>query len=188
MDLSDFLYQLNTNWKALLPNLIKEAKKAFETKILIDFKNQSFLNLNEVPNSFGIYLIEVFPKENFSGSDFLKNWKSYQGIDKIKCPNISSSFNTKENVKNKWNNFYIGKSENLKKRVNEHCFHELNCTTYSLKLKTRSELIETCNFSLAYYELKNIDPFLNNKEIVQFVITNLERELRKEIKPWVGKQ
>lgn len=187
MNLSDFLYQLNTNWKSLLPTLILEAKKSFKSKVPVDFNNQSFLD--KIPNTFGLYLFEVFPKNDFSKVYFLNNWKSYKDVNNIKCPTITSTFKDFDvNLRSEWNSFYIGKSENLRTRVKEHCFHELNCSTYSLKLKRRDELIDTCNFSLSYYDLKDIEPFLKNKEILQFVITNLERELRKEIKPWVGKQ
>ncbi|WGH74802.1 hypothetical protein P8625_12010 [Tenacibaculum tangerinum] len=183
MTLPSFLNTLRSNWEILLPQLVKEAKKSFKNKIEIDFEDDSFLH--KIPSSFGVYIFEILPNENFSKELFSKKWKSYKNI---KCPNISSSFHKNKDIHNQWNNFYMGKSENLRKRIKEHCFHDFPKTTYGLKLKDRHELKKNSTFSVAYYELKEMDSFLENKEILQFVITNLERSLRNEFQLWVGKQ
>lgn len=74
---------------------------------------------------------------------------------------------------NRWHPFYNGKSEKLSDRINEHCFQDFDKTTYGLKLKHRSSLLENVKIRFSYFTVTQ-DKTLDK-------MTNLEREIRNEI-------
>lgn len=160
--------------------LIKDSKQSFKNSQLIDFESGKIT----APNSFGIYFIEIYPQKDFDFQVFEDNWKS----NIIKTPNIIKNRIT-DKSNEKWYPFYIGKSEKLYSRINEHCFHQANKTTYGLKLGCRTELLKQAQFRFSFYEVANRSPEnVKLKSALQFIITNLEKELRDELKPWIGKQ
>jgi len=87
-----------------------------------------------------------------------------------------------------WHPFYLGKAENIHKRINEHCLQEKHKKTFSLKLKHRQYLLENSKLSVSAFTLNNLELKFNDKSALQFVLTNLEKEMRKKINPWIGKQ
>ena len=181
MKINTFIKNTQNEWKNILPSIKQNALKILDDEFIeIDFSKNEIEN---IPMDFGVYLIKIYPMKQFDFIGFKKEWKSDKSI--IKTPNISSSrihFDGKE----KWYPFYIGKSEKLSKRINEHCFQDRDKTTYGLKLKNRNSLLENAKFGFSYYRVTQ-DKTLD-KNVIQFVMTNLEREIRNEINPWVGKQ
>lgn len=181
-----FIENVKNEWDKLLPELLKSAKKELEENVFeIDFNYGVIPKLPE-KLGFGVYLFKIIPSKEFDSGEFLKNWKSK--YVPIKTPNISKSrFDAKDDSRDVFD-FYIGKSEKLDYRIKEHCFQDKNKTTYGLKLAHRNKLLKSAKFLVSYFEVK--EPKINkeDKDILQFIITNLEKELRREFNPWVGKQ
>ncbi len=186
MKLKHFLNQFEEKWDNFLPYLTLEAENSFRiTRRKIDFGSPN--SLDYIPNDHGIYVIELLPKASFSRKKFVSDWDSFN--KEVKSPTIIfSRFNTAQKNKDETFYFYLGKTEKLKTRLKQHCFHDINKKTYSLKLKSREHLIKSSDFFISYYELKHDNISHKEKGIMQFVITNLEKEFRKRFVPWVGKQ
>lgn len=180
MDVKKFLEELSNNWDSLLPSLKQKALQDFNIEKKINFKEKK---VEGIPNTFGVYLFKIEPAKDFDINKFNKHWKTNKTI---KCPNIiKSNCNTK--AKKSPFNLYLGKSEKLSSRIHEHCFHDKKKTTYGLKLAHRKELLKS-KITVSYFALDDISDYTENKEVLQFIITNLEKSLRKELKPWIGKQ
>jgi len=179
MTTDQFIKRLENDWKLILPEIESEAINTLTTNE-IDFSTPL---IDNIPNDFGVYLFQFYPNEQFDINDFKKNWKSHDSP--IHAPIISKSRIQFDNHK-KWYPFYIGKTEKLSNRINEHCFQESAKTTYGLKLSHRKELILNAKFCFSYFRIT--DDKTLNKNAIQFVMTNLEREIRNKIKPWIGKQ
>ena len=140
--------------------------------------------LLDIQNSFGIYAFFIKPKvKNGTIQELEKIWNS-EGFDKF--PKIIKKRYSTENGLDGWYNFYIGKSEKLQRRIFEHCDHHAKHPTYGLKLKERKEFLNNNEIQIGYWLLPEMPDA--DKKIKQFIITNLERALREEMQPWVGKQ
>lgn len=179
-----FLKELTLLWGDSKEKLIKEAKEELMSQQnQIDFSKEA---IKEIPISFGIYLFQVKPVKEVTLEDLLEIWEDdNRKLGKTPKP-IKSRF--VYNKEEQYQPFYLGKAENLSKRINEHCFQESHKTTYGLKLKWRERLRNEMEINYNYYPIPfDSDSVVGNSPI-QFLITNLESEIRKEIKPWVGKQ
>ncbi len=140
----------------------------------------------EIKNQFGVYCFFIRLKTNktLNKDKFEKEWNNE---DFIKYPQIiKDRYNFSELNNKTFIPFYIGKSEELGKRIFQHINHSPQITTYSLKLKEREFLKETLDIRVSWWKLPKIDT--DDKSIKQFIITRIESQLRKELKPWVGKQ
>jgi hypothetical protein len=178
-----FIKGLQEDWAVIMPKVKKEAIKVLTTKFVeIDFKKG---HLEDIPNDFGIYLFQIYPSKNFDFDGFRQNWRTKKPPDY--SPNISKS-RIEFNAPEVWKSFYIGKAEKLSNRINEHCFQEKEKTTYGLKLMHRTELLGQAKFRYSYYKITDDKELHKDKHAIQFVMTNLEREIRNEINPWIGKQ
>ena len=136
MDVEIFLNQISKSWDSLLPSLKKEALESFRnTEKKIDFNLKKIEN---IPNTFGIYLFKLELDDKFDTVYFKENWRFKK---EVKCPNINE-LNYDKEAKRKFVNLYIGKSETLSTRINNHCYHDFKKKTYGLKLAGRTELIK----------------------------------------------
>lgn len=184
--IENFLESTSTNWQKMLPSLLVKA----QTELSENFCKVNFDKnfVHGLPDSleYGIYLFRIKRKEGFCPIEFQKQWKSTQLPRKV--PSISLKRFEKRNDVDKGFYFYIGKSEKLTSRIKEHCFLKTDSSTYSLKLKYQKYLLQFVDVYVSYFEItnKNIDDL--DKPIIQFIITNLEKELRERYNPWVGKQ
>jgi hypothetical protein len=80
---------------------------------------------------------------------------------------------------------YLGKTEKLQTRLDNHINGKRDSKTYSLKLKLRNN-IDLKHIQMAYYEIgfdNEISP-----EIKQLYLKTLEQKLREELNPLVGKR
>lgn len=80
---------------------------------------------------------------------------------------------------------YLGKTEKLQTRLDNHINGKRDSKTYSLKLKQRKN-IDLKHIHLAYYEVRfdnEISP-----EIKQLYLRTLEQKLREQLNPLVGKK
>lgn len=185
--LKDFIKNVNSNWEILKVELEKTILENFNrginTKKIIFYPETK---IETLANTFGIYFFEIKPKESFNLIEFQKNWKINTDDCPKYCPNLIKG--TRDNIKiGEWNPFYIGKSEKLSDRINQHRYETNRISkTSGLKLNHRKKLIESADFRISFFEFQNLQK--SDKHIIQFVITNLEKSLRTKLKPWVGKQ
>lgn len=77
--------------------------------------------------------------------------------------------------------FYLGKSEHLAKRVDQHLYLDPNKKTYALKLKSRSEFLSGIIFQVTWLPLETTKDNY-------FLVSKVESLLREELSPIVGKQ
>lgn len=183
MNLDKSIENIENEWNKLLPLIKSDAIENLKKNLLtIDFKNRKIIGLSD-NLKFGVYAFTITPNHSKDILNFDKEWLVDEPINKTPIINFSR-FNKKD-INNKSFKLYIGKSEKLSSRIRQHCFQERNKTTYGLKLLNRNNLLKKVKIKVGYYELnvKN-----TNKHIIQFIITNLERELREEFNPWIGKQ
>ena len=154
-------------------------------KLELEKKPISEMFYSEIENTFGVYIFYIKPTKKYNLSSLKQDWndKAY-----IKYPNIiQTRFEKHLPIKTSTQYpFYIGKSEKLGSRVRQHINQEKDKTTYGLKLKGRRYFnIENITFS--YWKLP--EELANcTKEIKQFIITQIESELRNKLNPWIGKQ
>jgi len=136
-EIDNYIESIQNNWEKILPALKLKAKKALDKKqYIINFENQKNDKLPETP---GIYLFHIKPTVIINNNNIEKIWMS-NGVIKF-SPNIILKRVKFEKI-NKWYPLYIGKTENLLKRINEHCFQDLDKTTYSMKLRHRKKLLK----------------------------------------------
>ncbi len=180
MKVDPFLSELNKNWEKIKPELLKKAETSVFIRTDILFKPDYTFSINKKP---GIYLFFIKPKEDLTYEDFITRWKG--AAQKMHSGRINKK-KIKVLEKDKWHPLYIGKSEELLSRVTEHCFQPIDKTTYSLKMSHRKEIIEVADFSFGSYELNMTESFPNY--LFQFLLVNIERELRARHKPLIGKQ
>jgi hypothetical protein len=137
-----------------------------------------------IPNQFGLYVFYIKPKAKYLSIEMLEqDWinKEFSNYPKIIKKRFEANSENKE-----WIPFYIGKSEKVGKRISEHINHKKNHATYGLKLNDRIDFKLKNEIKVGYWLLS-----VNENtpiEIKQFIITNFERELRKKLNPWIGKQ
>lgn len=178
------------NIQAELNSIFNEFKKPvlihlLDSSIEVNF-NKEKIELNTNSKSIGLYLIQIKPIDNEYFKNFKTNWLN-EKKSKFSPNLIQSRFeNDKPITLNNLYPFYLGKAENIQKRINEHFFHNIDNPTYSLKLKHKTDLLKSALFYYSYFEINMTD--VQIKPSIQFIITNLESELRKEINPWIGKQ
>jgi hypothetical protein len=165
---------------------IKPVKKhLLESSIEVNI-NEEKIEINTNSKSIGLYLIQIKPIDNEYFKHFETNWLN-EKKSKFSPNLIQSRFeNNKPITLNNLYPFYLGKAEDIQKRINEHFFHNIENPTYSLKLKHKTDLIKSALFYYSFFEINMTVG--QNKPSIQFILTNLESELRKEINPWIGKQ
>lgn len=180
MKLDPFLTELDKNWESIKPSLIAKSESELFRTTPISFNPPSTISIRKVP---GIYLFFIEPTIDLTHAEFIERWRG-----KEKKGNSSKIKKTKLKILEKGKTYplYIGKSEELLSRVSEHCFQPIDKTTYSLKMSHRAEIIEVAKFSFGVYELNMEGTFKNH--LFQFVLVNLERELRNIYHPLIGKQ
>ncbi|TYP99757.1 hypothetical protein C7447_101361 [Tenacibaculum adriaticum] len=177
MNIENFSFKLQQSWDELLPVLKKDSLKHFK-KNTFKLEDSNFQN---IPKKAGVYLFSIKPKNNFDLNFFKKQWIEDKTVNFPSIrKNISDYF-----IKDNWNVFYIGKSEKLQERILKHYNDSYKSSTYGLKLLERKWLVKIAEIRVSFYELSHNN---SSKEVIQFIITNLEKELRKDLKPWVGKQ
>ena len=181
-NITDQITQLNIIWKNIRNNnLITPLEEEFKANKESIVKFDS----NVIGNGFGIYIFYIKPTKIYNIKNLISDWnqKGYIKYPKVVKKRFSKHKNI--NIKNEYP-FYIGKSEKLGNRIKEHITYEKTASTFSLKLKGR-DFFDEKNITFSYWKLPDE---LDNctKEIKQFIITQIERELRNKLNPWIGKQ
>lgn len=133
----------------------------------------------------GVYLLEIKNNNEFKTfpnwvESFLQLWLGENNIyEKKFTPNLKKKRINAHEVLNDWIPLYIGKSKNIKKRVLEHIYKDLDKTTFALKLASRENLFENVfKLSAIKIDVKNYD----------IIVPIIESELRNKINPIIGRQ
>ncbi|WP_338733458.1 hypothetical protein [Mangrovimonas cancribranchiae] len=184
--LIDFYNNFETLWEKTeeeldkaLPKIIHELEQNAKP-----IANTSFENVKSL---WGVYVFFIIPNKKFNEKKLIKDWEN-SNEGHIKFPKVCKSrFEKSIHSKTTHYTFYIGKSEQVGKRIKEHITHNKHASTYGLKLKDR-HFTNTHKITYAYWQLPNTLQENNNKPIKQFIITQLERKLRNRLNPWIGKQ
>ena len=138
----------------------------------------------DIPKKIGLYLFEIDTNglEDYNKwvEHFITKWQD-EKYKKYFVPNSRKS--RLEHHRNKpiekWMPLYLGKTNNLGGRINQHIFHELKKPTTALKLKARTNLYGE-RFRVKYLTLD----IQNWREILPI----LERALRDKVNPILGRQ
>jgi hypothetical protein len=109
-------------------------------------------------NYSGIYLIEIENNKKFKNfnswiEDFKKEWENEncKFTPSLKNKRIKKYLDI-EDLQD-WIPIYLGKSKKIKTRIEEHIFHELDNSTFGLKLCARANFKEN-RFRLSAIEIK----------------------------------
>ncbi len=170
------------------------SKQLFELSVVIDelnFESKFKFRITDSNPEFnfgdeefsGIYLFEIKKRGHYKtfkewSVAFTKKWEAKKYLKKH-CPVIAKGRLKKHGQLDEWIPLYIGKSNNVYKRVDQHLNKELNSTTYALKLMARENLKEDeFRVSIIRFDIDNYDtimPFIENK-------------MRERYNPIIGKQ
>jgi hypothetical protein len=178
--------ELETVWKTIKDKIqSKETLDLIKTELKEKQRSIDEINYKDVKNTFGVYIFYIKPKVAYNLKTLNKNWseKGFYKYPKIIQKRFSKHLNINTNHEYV---FYIGKSEKLGSRIREHITHGKTVSTYGLKLKERVYFNKQ-NITFSYWELPE-ELERCTKEIKQFIITQIESELREQWNPWVGKQ
>ena len=153
----------------------------------LNLKNNDLIY--NLPDAKGLYVFFAkFPFRNQNQLlEFGRKWGVLQ--DKNAPPNCprfhKGNSNLHKNKKllldNKYIPFYLGKSEKIHGRVLCHLDTTLDKTVYALKLRARYDMLKNINFKIGYVQFDIPDDSY-------FCIELLEKEVRKVLRPIVGKQ
>jgi hypothetical protein len=154
-------------------------------KILIDKDYKEFKVENIPSKSWGIYVFYIHPSETLEKYKALEYlWHTANG--KLNSPKaIKGKFEKLE--KDEPACFYVGKSEDLSKRISQHIHQKTNPSTYGLKISEHDKLHKDYKFSFSYYILKE-KPSKEIKDAMKCLLVTLESNLRHQMKPLIGKQ
>lgn len=173
----DFIEELND----LLSNIDSEVDLIKKELVANKKSIHSFVRGKNVP---GVYVFFIKPKLKITIYDFEDKWTDKKIINYPKI--VRSRFQVSTQEKKEIYTLYVGKSEKVDSRINEHLTHTSKITTYGLKLIDRLDLIEDYDLYYSRYEMKELVGL--DSSITQFVITRVESKLRGKMNPWVGKQ
>ncbi len=165
-------------------NLIQVTK---ETKFVKKAEFQHILSRKEIDDLHlsyaGIYLIEIKTRDvKIEINEWKKQMKKLWDVKRLKLkhtPTTKVKRFKNHNKINPWMPLYIGKSKDIKCRLNEHFHLKLNNTTFALKLGIRKEFKEDV-FKLSVIKLP-----VHNYDMIAPVV---ESHFRDALHPIVGKQ
>ncbi|WP_305809787.1 hypothetical protein [Photobacterium kishitanii] len=182
--MKDLIKNLNllSEIKATITNLksIQNCEKRLRNSIKDINLNEKIDQLN-LSDQAGIYFIEaLFPFKTKEDLDkFGCKWGKSGTKDKSTLPKNTTRFYSKKADNHiqsicdgQYIPFYLGKSMNIKSRINTHLFSNADDTTFSLKLLSRPEVIEGIKFRVGYVVLD-----INND--AYFGVELIEKELKK---------
>lgn len=184
-DINDFIRNISTLWEPVKKSLTDKVVKEFENlhkEREFKIENEKEIILNDILHTYGVYCFYIKFSEQITIDKFRELWDK----DNIEYqPKVSLKRFT-EIKKDDWSVLYVGKSENLNKRIHQHVNLPVT-STFALKLRRRNNLNTIASYRLVWYALDGIEKE-SDKNIIQFILTNLESELRNSMKPIIGKQ
>ena len=170
---------INMNWKDIEEIIIKNKRQ-----ITGDFKS---FEINEIiSKTWGIYVFYFVSNSNIDHYENLKNlWDTDKSEKRLHCPAPIKHKFTRIDQKKEYC-LYVGKSENLKGRIQQHVDQKTAFTTYGLKLSEHDRIHGDFTFYFSYYPLIS-DPKIN-LDAYKSILVSLEKEMRANKLPYIGKQ
>lgn len=179
LEIDKELLRIDSEIREFAKNLNFEIFAEFELSELIEFNSFDSLNYS------GVYLIEIGNSKVFSNfSDWAKDFeiKWYGEDDSFKwqfTPNPKKMRINFHSELHDWIPLYIGKSKNIKSRMNDHFFKKLKQKTFALKFLERKNLYNsTIRISTIKIKVENYN----------MIMPIIESELRNRINPILGRQ
>lgn len=183
---NDFSCRWNTVQKELDEGLLQIIVEQLKAKTF-PLTNRSY---TQVSNRWGIYLFQIRTDCNYHFESLKKAWEDdAKAIGYRKFPKVYKGRFQKLAIEHTESDtpyaFYLGKSEKLGHRIEQHITHDQTNATYGLKLKGRPDFYDCISYS--FWELPIEHP-QGNRAVAQFVLTQLEHALRNQLHPLIGKQ
>ncbi len=181
--LNEYAKSLQQNLDDFIETNLPFIKKQIESNLINitgKFEDFEFDKVNK--NSWGVYVFYVKLNQEIPKFEDLEGlWNA----EKLKSPKVIKS-RFRELEEGVYHCLYVGKSENLRKRINQHIHQETNPSTYGLKLSEHSKFTKNNEFKVGYFVLDE-NPS-KNLDAMKYLLVMLEKELRAELKPLIGKQ
>lgn len=179
-DISSHVKQLETE----IANIKFDPSKAFEFVLDDTFNSTVF---KQQPKQKGLYLFEVdldsmYPnskKRDTRIKKFADEWQMKKYNSFFSSSIIKKRLKTYEKYDKQWLPMYLGKNHDVYKRLTEHIELSPQKHTYAMKLRHRTNL-NSMKFRVSVIEL--------DVENYDFIVPHLERALREEYCPIIGKQ
>lgn len=138
-------------------------------------------------NSWGVYVFYSNPKMSIANYEDLNNlWQTNKDDKRLHSP-MAIKGRFKSLTKGELACMYVGKSEDLLKRISQHIHQTTKYTTYGLKISEHDRLHGDFIFSYSYFVIKN-KPSEKYKDGMKCLIVTLEKHLREKLRPLFGKQ
>ncbi len=151
-----------------------------------DFSRIKIDNIGK--NSWGVYAFHIKPKKRIATHEELKDyWETDLSGKKILGSPAVIQHRFKPLEIGRSTCFYIGKSESLAERIKQHIHQQTKHTTYGLKISERNKLHSDNTFEYSYFVMK-VGPDSRTKDAMKCLLATLEKHLRDELKPLIGKQ
>ncbi len=174
IELTPVLTKLKSN--RMIETIVNELNDKSRTILFtLDCKKEDF---SSIPTNSGLYLFET----KKDSAEEISEWISNLWIEKV--IKFTPSIKKKRiiaNANNEWIELYLGKCNNVHKRIIEHIFLEGHKQTYALKLKARIKNLEKQQFRIKWFCFGQINEYHTISSI-------LESEIRKRINPIIGRQ
>lgn len=179
-NISNYIERLENNLKDISFDPNKSVNfiisDEFDSKSLFPYKRQQ-----------GVYLFEInLDSPNLVGTkratrmiNFAKDWSKKRNDSFFSSSIIKKRLKIRSDFNEQWLPLYIGKNKDIYNRIKEHIDLSPNKNTYAMKLKHRPNLYGLeFRVSTIEFDVKNYD----------FIVPHIERSLREEYHPIVGKQ
>lgn len=173
------LKKFDENLKKISEEIESEISKVdLDGEISYEFKLDEFekSEINLQKNTQGIYIF--YTKKN-SLSSFEKKWGNKITKHSPKIIKDRIKYHQEYSKSKEWIPLYIGKSETVKSRINQHITKEKESTTSSMKLRERKKF-DNDTFAVKIIPLETSH--------YGFIAHKIESILRKRINPIVGKE
>ena len=196
MNLNNFTENILEVWKSLeRSDLLDEVESALITSATsivewqdLKCKNRAgiycfwYSGINHKYKDFKSLYEKVVPDKNYKFSKSYSKWYNHKKVYRTDIDHLST-LNARS--------FYLGKREDVKKRITEH-IKSGSHTTYGLHLNRVPQLLEY--LSVGYWNIPNeIEVILNanpkyGKYVRQQLLVYIESEMRNKLTPMVSKQ
>lgn len=188
MEIDELLKTIQDSCNAFIKQNLEKILTQFEkNKTLLD-KNFSDIKINHIDKkSWSVYVFYINPQKTISSYDDLNNlWQTNFEDKLIQSPRvIKGKFKTLTSGQSAC--FYVGKSEDLKSRISQHIHQRTMPSTYGLKISEHNRLHMDNTFEYSFFVLK-VNPSKQITDGMKCLLVTLERHLRENLKPLIGKQ
>jgi hypothetical protein len=156
-----------------------------KNKVLIS-KDYSSVKVTKLkPNSCGVYVFYIVPEKEITTYEELVDLWNRENVSY--SPKVIKSRFGERLEKGECSCFYVGKSENLANRISQHIDQKTKETTYGLKISEHKKINYDHTFYYSYFVVKETQS-KSLQDGIQCLLVALEKQLRTELEPLIGKQ